>query len=99
MFKKIAASTLTAAIIATSAMAVSTSSASAKNGRNAGIFAAGAIIGLATGAIVASTARPSHANPRPVYVEPRRRCHNEPVQRWNPYRGHYEVVAYKRVCY
>ena len=52
MFTKVAATTLAVAVIATSAMTVSVQTADAKNGRN-GAFAAGAVIGLATGAIAA----------------------------------------------
>jgi uncharacterized protein YcfJ len=124
MFKKFAATTLAVTMIATSAMSVSTQAASAKNGRN-GALIAGAIIGLAAGAIVANQARQAHGqgygaprlqnnrsngytynnryaapslNTNYGYTAPRR-CHNEPIRQWNPYRGHTVIVGYERVCF
>ncbi|WP_417684797.1 tyrosyl-tRNA synthetase [Roseibium sp.] len=99
MFKKIAAATLAIAVISTAAVATTTAQAEAKNGKTAGAFAAGAVIGLAAGAIVGSQAQPRYYSPQPVYGQPRRDCYREPVQRWNPYRGRYEVVSYRKVCY
>ena len=92
MFRKAIITALTVAVVATSAAAVTTTTASAKNGKK-GAFAAGAIIGLATGAIIASTARPA-----PVYVAPVRRCHRKPVVRWSNYYHDYVVVGHRRVC-
>ncbi|WP_417669394.1 tyrosyl-tRNA synthetase [Roseibium sp.] len=99
MFKKIAVASLTVAVVATATVTSSSQQAEAKNGQNAGAFAAGAIIGLATGAIVGSQAQPRYYSPQPVYVAPPRRCHREAVQRWNPYQGRYVVVSYRKVCY
>ncbi|MBD1546213.1 BA14K family protein [Labrenzia aggregata] len=84
MFTKVAATTLAVAVIATSAMTVSVQTADAKNGRN-GAFAAGAVIGLATGAIVGSQyQRRYYAPPPPAYYPapaPVYYAHPEP---WTP---------------
>jgi hypothetical protein len=70
MFKKIALTTMAVAVIATSAVTYSTQSADAANGRK-GAFAAGAVVGLATGAIVGSAlAQPRYYAPPPRYVAP-----------------------------
>ena len=94
MFKKIAVTTMAVAVIATSAMTVTTQTADAKNGRK-GAFAAGAVIGLATGAIIGSQYNSGYGYqpaPRPY------RCHRKAVRRWDPYYGHYVVVGYRKVC-
>ncbi len=100
MFKKIAVTTMAVAVIATSAMTVTTQTADAKNGRK-GAFAAGAVIGLATGAIIGSQYNSGHGPaygygyrpaPRPY------RCFNKAVRCWDPYYGHYVVVGYREVC-
>ena len=96
MFKKIAVTTMAVAVIATSAMTVTTQTADAKNGRK-GAFAAGAVIGLATGAIIGSQYNSGYGygyrpSPRP------HRCHRKAVRRWDPYYGHYVVVGYRKVC-
>jgi len=99
MFKKIAVTTMAVAVIATSAMTVTTQTADAKNGRN-GAFAAGAVIGLATGAIIGSQYNSGYGygyRPAPVYERPYR-CHSKAVRRWDPYYGQYVVVGYRRVC-
>ncbi len=81
MFTKIAATTLAVAVLATSAMTVSVQTADAANGRH-GAFAAGAVIGLATGAIVASQAQRRYAPPPPAYYPaPVYYAHPEP---WSP---------------
>ncbi|MEL7526047.1 MAG: tyrosyl-tRNA synthetase [Pseudomonadota bacterium] len=89
MFRKFAIAAVAVATIATSAVAVAPTEAHAKN--RAGAVAAGAIIGLATGAIIASQAQRRHYHPV--------RCHNQPVRRWSPYYGRYVVVGYRQVCY
>jgi len=66
MFTKFAATSLAVAVIATSAVTVSVQSADAANGRN-GAFAAGAVIGLASGAIIASQYQRRHYAPPPAY--------------------------------
>jgi len=90
MFRKIAITAVTTAVIATSAVSVTTTTASAKHGRN-GALAAGAIIGLAAGAIIGSTAARGH------YYAPRQ-CWDKAVRRWDPYYRQYVVVGYRRVC-
>jgi len=89
MFRKFAIAAVAVASLATAAVAVTPNQAQAKN--RAGAVAAGAIIGLAAGAIIAN-----HARPR--YVAPVR-CSYRPVTRWDPYYGRYVVVAHRRVCY
>lgn len=89
MFKKVAIAAVTTAVIATSAVSVSTTSASAKNGRN-GALVAGAVIGLAAGAIIASGANRHYYSPR--------QCWDKAVRRWDPYYRQYVVVGYRRVC-
>ncbi len=69
MLKKIALTTLAVVVVGTSAMAVTTQTADAKHGRN-GAFAAGAVIGLATGAIIGSHAHRRYYAPPPRYVAP-----------------------------
>ncbi|WP_428646178.1 tyrosyl-tRNA synthetase [Roseibium sp.] len=89
MFRKFAIAAVAVATIATAAVAVTPSEAQAKN--RAGAIAAGAIIGFAAGAIIASQAQPRYYTPV--------RCHNRAVRRWNPYAGRYVVVGYRQVCY
>lgn len=90
MFRKFAIAAVTVATVATAAVSLAPAEAHAKN--RAGAVAAGAIIGLAAGAIIASQAR------QPRYYQPVR-CHNKPVRRWDPYYRQYVVVGYRRVCY
>lgn len=89
MFRKFAIATVAAAALATAAVSVSPTEAHA--GNRAGAVAAGAIIGLAAGAIIASQVQPRYVAPV--------RCHNQAVRRWNPYEHRYVVVGYRRVCY
>jgi hypothetical protein len=89
MFRKFAIAAVTIATVATAAVAIAPSEAHAKNRR--GAIAAGAILGLAAGAIIASQAQPRYYQPV--------RCHNQPVRRWDPYYGQYVVVGYRQVCY
>jgi hypothetical protein len=89
MFRKFAIAAVSAATLATAAVAFTPSEAHA--GNRAGAVAAGAIIGLAAGAIIASQVQPRYYAPV--------RCHNRAVRRWNPYQRRYVVVGYRRVCY
>ncbi len=89
MFRKFAIAAVTVATMATAAVTITPNEAHAKN--RAGAIAAGAIIGLAAGAIIASQAQPRYYQPV--------RCRNEPVRRWNPYYRQYVVVGYRQVCY
>ncbi|WP_305987450.1 tyrosyl-tRNA synthetase [Roseibium sp. MMSF_3544] len=89
MFRKFAIAAVTVATVATAAVAITPTEAHAKN--RAGAVAAGAIIGLAAGAIIASQAQPRYYQPV--------RCHNEPIRRWSPYYRQYVVVGYRQVCY
>ncbi|WP_029061905.1 hypothetical protein [Labrenzia sp. DG1229] len=89
MFRKFAIAAVTVATVATAAVAMSPTDAYAKNRR--GAIAAGAILGLAAGAIIASQAQPRYYQPV--------RCHNQPVRRWDPYYRQYVVVGYRQVCY
>ncbi|GAA0771458.1 tyrosyl-tRNA synthetase [Roseibium denhamense] len=88
MFKKIALSAVAAATLATATVAAAPSEAHAKN--RAGAVAAGAIFGLAAGAIIASQAQPRYYAPV--------RCHYRPVTRWNPYYRQYVVVGHRKIC-
>ena len=101
MFRKTAIAALTVAIVATSGIAATTGSAEAKNG-NKGAFAAGAVIGLATGAIVAGSYRDRYYDRgyyRDDYYAPRpRHCWDKPVRRWDPYYQRRVVVGYRTVC-
>ncbi len=93
MFRKFAIAAVTIATVATAAVAVTPDAAYAKGKNNGGAIAAGAIFGLAAGAIIASQARPRyHAPVRPV------RCRNKPVHRWDPYYGQYVFAGYRQVC-
>lgn len=89
MFRKFAIAVSAVAVLATASVAVAPTQAHAKN--RAGAVAAGAIIGLAAGAIIANQARPRYHAPV--------RCTYRPVTRWDPYYGRYVVVAHRRVCY
>lgn len=89
MFRKFAIAAVTVATVATAAVAITPNEAHAKN--RAGAVAAGAIIGLAAGAIIASQARPQYYAPV--------RCRNQPIRRWSPYYRQYIVVGYRQVCY
>lgn len=91
MFRKFAIAAVTVATLATAAVTISPNEAHAKNRNRAGAVAAGAIIGLAAGAIIANSARPRYYAPV--------RCSYRPVTRWDPYYGRYVVVAHQRVCY
>lgn len=90
MFRKFAIAAVTVATVATAAVTLTPDEAHAKN-RRAGAVAAGAIIGLAAGAIIASQAKPRYYAPV--------RCRNQPIRRWNPYYRQYVVVGYRQVCY
>lgn len=90
MFRKFAIAAVTVATVATAAVTITPNEAQAKN-RHGGAVAAGAIIGLAAGAIIASQARPHYYTPV--------RCSNQPIRRWNPYYRQYVVVGYRQVCY
>ncbi|MHA7773032.1 tyrosyl-tRNA synthetase [Roseibium sp. M-1] len=89
MFRKFAIAALAVATVATATVTFAPTEAQAKN--RAGAVAAGAIIGLAAGAIIASQAQPRYYQPV--------RCHNQPIHRWSPYYGRYIVVGYQQVCY
>lgn len=89
MFRKFAIAVSAVAVLATATVAMAPTQAHAKN--RAGAVAAGAIIGLAAGAIIANQARPRYHAPV--------RCTYRPVTRWDPYYGRYVVVAHRRVCY
>ncbi|WP_422376584.1 tyrosyl-tRNA synthetase [Roseibium sp.] len=89
MFRKFAIAVSAVAVLATATVALAPTQAHAKN--RAGAVAAGAIIGLAAGAIIANQARPRYHAPV--------RCTYRPVTRWDPYYGRYVVVAHRRVCY
>lgn len=89
MFRKFAIAAVTTATLATAAVSFTPSEAHA--GNRAGAVAAGAIIGLAAGAIIASQAQPRYHAPV--------RCRNQAVRRWNPYQRRYVVVGYRQVCY
>ncbi|PVB62614.1 tyrosyl-tRNA synthetase [Labrenzia sp. 011] len=89
MFRKFAIAAVTVATVATAAVTLTPNDAHAGN-RRAGAVAAGAIIGLAAGAIIASQAQPRYHAPV--------RCHNKPVRRWSPYYRQYVVVGHRRVC-
>ncbi len=101
MFRKAIFTTLTIAAIAISAVSVTTTPASAKNGNN-GAFAAGAIIGLTTGAILGANANRRYDRYNGydrTYYRPRRRdCWERPVRRWDPYYRRHVVVGYKTIC-
>lgn len=99
MTVKIAATALAVTLTAATIVTASTNFAEAANGKNAGAFAAGAIIGLATGAIVGSRSQPRYHRSQPVYGAPVRSCHREAVHQWNPYQGRYVVTGYRKVCY
>ncbi|WP_269581728.1 tyrosyl-tRNA synthetase [Roseibium sp. Sym1] len=90
MFRKFAIATVAVATLATAAVTIAPNEAHAKN-RRAGAIAAGAIIGLAAGAIIANQARPRYYAPV--------RCSYRPVTRWDPYYGRHVVVAHRKVCY
>ncbi|WP_321341800.1 tyrosyl-tRNA synthetase [Breoghania sp.] len=96
MFRKIAITALSVAVIATSGLAATTTTADAKNGKK-GAFAAGAVIGLATGAIVAGAHRDRYYD-RGYYAPRHRNCWDKPVRRWDPYYREYVVVGYRTVC-
>lgn len=89
MFKRFAIAAVTTATLATAAVSLTPNQAHA--GNRAGAVAAGAIIGLAAGAIIASQAQPRYVAPV--------RCRNQAVRRWNPYQRRYVVVGYRQVCY
>ncbi|MCW1404525.1 hypothetical protein [Roseibium salinum] len=95
MFRKFAIAAVAVATLATAAVTITPNEAFAGNRNRGGALAAGAIIGLAAGAIIASQAKPRYY--APVYAPVR--CHNEPVQRWSPYHGQYIVVGYRQVCF
>lgn len=90
MFRKFAIAAVAVATVATAAVTITPNEAHAKN-RRAGAVAAGAIIGLAAGAIIANQNRPRYYAPV--------RCSYRPVTRWDPYYGRYVVVAHRQVCY
>ncbi|QFT31955.1 tyrosyl-tRNA synthetase [Roseibium porphyridii] len=89
MFRKFAIAAVTVATVATAAVSMTPSEAHAKN--RAGAVAAGAIFGLAAGAIIASQARPRY--------QPPVRCSYRPITRWDAYYGRYVVVGHRQVCY
>lgn len=89
MFRKFAIAAVTVATVATAAVTMTPTEAHAKN--RAGAVAAGAILGLAAGAIIANQAQPRYYQPV--------RCHNQPVRQWSPYYRQYVVVGYRQVCY
>lgn len=101
MFRKAIFTTVTVVAIAVSAVSVTTTGASAKNGKN-GAFAAGAILGLTTGAILGAGSHNRHYDRGydydRTYYRPRRRCWDKPVKRWDPYYRRHVVVGYKTVC-
>ena len=100
MLRKAIFTTVTVVAIAVSAVSVTTTGASAKNGKN-GAFAAGAILGLTTGAILGHNTRNRHRNYDPYYDRayyPPRNCWEKPVRRWDPYYRRHVVVGYKTVC-
>ncbi|PTW57664.1 hypothetical protein C8N35_110143 [Breoghania corrubedonensis] len=106
MFRKTAIAALTVAVVATSGIAATVGSAEAKNGKK-GAFAAGAVIGLATGAIVAGRYRDRHYDSgyydsgyygNGYYASRPRRCWDKPVRRWDPYYQRRVVVGYRTVC-
>jgi len=88
MIRKFAIAAAATATLATAAVSFAPSEAHA--GNRAGAVAAGAIIGLAAGAIIASQVQPRYVAPV--------RCHNQAVRRWNPYTRRYVVVGYRQVC-
>ncbi|TYC58567.1 tyrosyl-tRNA synthetase [Rhodobacterales bacterium] len=90
MFRKFAIAAVTIATVATTAVALTPSEAHARNNR-AGAVAAGAILGLAAGAIIGSKVQPRYHAPV--------RCRNQPIRRWNAYYRQYVVVGYRQVCY
>jgi len=90
MFRKFAIAAVTVATVATAAVTMTPNEAQAGN-RRAGAVAAGAIFGLAAGAIIANQVRPRYHAPV--------RCSFRPVTRWDPYYGRYVVVAHRKVCY
>jgi hypothetical protein len=80
--------------IAVSALAgasLVTTTAQAREGRNAA-FAAGAAAGVVGGALLA---QPGYAEPRRVYVEPEEECY---VRRKVTWRGNTKIVRRVRVC-
>ena len=84
MIKKLLASSLIVAGLATAA--VTSTPAVAKDGRN-GAFAAGAAAGIVGGAIVGSAVRPSYGQ-APVYAEPE--CYWQRQRVYDP-----EIDAYR----
>lgn len=67
-------------------------------GVSGGAIAAGAILGIATGAIIAGSTRPAYAEPSYVYDdEPPRRCWFKKVRVYDEYNDVY-VIERRRVC-
>ncbi len=89
MLKKFAVAAAATAPLSTAAFPLTPAEAPA--GNRAGAVAAGATIGLAAGAIIASQVQPRYHAPV--------RCRNQAVRRWNPYQRRYVVVGYRQVCY
>ncbi len=89
MFRKFAIAAVAVATVATATVTMTPNEAHAKN--RAGAVAAGAIFGLAAGAIIASQARPRYYAPV--------QCSYRPVTRWDPYYRRYVVVGHQKVCY
>lgn len=106
MFRKTILSTVAAAVLATSAVSVSTSTASAGN-RNKAI--AGAVFGAAAVILGAELYRNHRKSYRSngyddQYVgeysdhQPVRECFDKPIRRWNAYEGRKVIVGYRTVC-
>ena len=99
MFRKTLIAAVTVAFVATSAVAGTTNTAHAKNGRNAAL-AAGAFLGLAAGAIIVGNHRKHRRhNYRHNGYNRRHRavCYDKPIRRWNRY-DELVIVGYRTVC-
>ena len=99
MFRKTVTAALAVAVIATSGLALGTTTADARSGKK-GAFAAGAVLGLATGALVAGAHRDRYYDPygRSYYAPHRRHCWDKPIRRWDPYYERRVIVGYRTVC-
>ena len=96
MFRKSIITALTIAMVTTSAFAVTTTTASAKNGRN-GAATIGAILGLAAGAAIVAGHRHRKNRRHYDYRPYREVCFDKPIRRWNRY-GELIIVGYRTVC-
>ena len=99
MFRKSIITALTVAIVATSAISLSTTDASARNGRN-GAAVAGALLGFAAGAAIVSHRRNKYRHNHGHYGRYHGRravCYDKPIRRWNRY-DELVVVGYRTVC-